>query len=218
MADSTPNGSRDMLQMVFQFQTSARAEVAHRVGLRDTALFLFLAASASLFGVALNESYRPVLYAIPLLGLGASQVFTQHNIVIGAITRYLGIEVTAWLRANYPNSPLPVQWNNSRSYLGMRGGAFTRPVLFSGLTLIVFPQALALVVVTITQSPSLLTFVGVLTGLASAGLSLSAILSAHRTRSAYEKELRRFSEAEHHLAKTRPTFDSKLPRSRTAGS
>ncbi|KAB1158761.1 hypothetical protein F6X68_10260 [Micromonospora sp. AMSO12t] len=191
---SSSSEQNDLLQIAFQFHSSARAEISHRVGLRDTVLFLFLAGSASLFGVSLNEPYRPVLYAIPLLGLGASQLYSQHTIFIGSLARYLGIEVSGWLHRNYPGRDMPIQWNNSESYLNIRSGGFARPLLVSGLVLIVLPQVAALVVIAAGGSMDFLDVCGLAVGALAIALSTVALVSAHRTRVRYAREMRSFAQ------------------------
>jgi hypothetical protein len=110
MSEVSQNDSNQLLTMVMQFHNSARAEILQRIGNRDTALFIFLAGSATLFSISARQTLRPALYAIPILGLGVSQVYSQHSTVIGAIGRYLGYELHSWLYRNYPNQNIPPQW------------------------------------------------------------------------------------------------------------
>jgi hypothetical protein len=172
----------DMIPMATQFHTSARSEIVQRVVLRDTILFLYLAGAASLFSVSVNRDFRAVLYLVPLLGLGASHMFSQHNNVIGALGRYLSVELHAWFASEFPDRPLPAQWDRSRSLLSMPGGGFIRPIFFAGLTLLVLPQAAATSIAFTTTHRSALSFVGASFGLLCVTLSITVIVSTFRTR------------------------------------
>lgn len=181
--------------MAAQFHNSARTEIIDRIKQRDTALFLYLAGTATLFGLSFSSRLRPVLYAIPLLGLGASQVFSQHSVVIGALGRYLGLELDQWLRRSFPNLDIPIQWDNSESLLWMRNGGFMRPVYISGLALIVAPEVLAVVAAATTSGAlSILDALGIAVGAAAIALSYLSIHSAYRARKGYTLELMRYAE------------------------
>jgi len=179
-----------LIQLVAQHHSSARAEIIQRITNRDTALFLFLAGSATLFGVSLNPGFDAILYAIPLLGLGASQVYSQHTVVIGALGRYLGIESEGWVRGAYPNVDLPVLWDNSESLLKMRGPGHLRPVLVSGIVLIALPQAIALILAAASGELLALDVVGIAIGFVSILLTVVGIVGAHRARVFYANELK----------------------------
>jgi hypothetical protein len=61
------------VDLLIAYFSSGRTELISRVGQRDNALLLFLAASTAVFGVAFGNVSRPaLLFAIAPLGLGAS--------------------------------------------------------------------------------------------------------------------------------------------------
>jgi hypothetical protein len=178
----------EVLLMASQFHASARSELVQRVVLRDTMLFLYLAGTASLFSVSVNASFRVILYFVPLLGLGATYTFCQHNTVIGALGRYLGVELHDWLRKQLPEANVPAQWDCSKSLLYMKGHGYIRPVLFAGLTLLVLPQVAAVAVAAATTKATGLTVVAFNVGVLCVLASIVALLSAYRTRNQYAQE------------------------------
>jgi len=100
------------------FQT-ARDELVHRIGQRDNALLLFLAAATAVFGASFGDVSRPaLLFSVAPLGLGASFVLAQHNDAIGALGEYCGMEVTDQaekiLRTRIPDS-----WDTSASLMAV---------------------------------------------------------------------------------------------------
>ncbi|MBP1780721.1 hypothetical protein J3R08_000571 [Micromonospora sp. HB375] len=193
--DSSDTPQSALLELAAQFHNSARTEIIDRIKQRDTALFLYLAGAATLFGLSSNSQFRPVLYAIPLLGLGASQVFSQHSVVIGALGRYLGLESDQWLRKSFPHLSIPSQWDNSDSLLWMRNGGYMRPVYLSGLSLIVAPEALAVAVAATTiGNRSILDALGIAAGVAAIALSYLSIHGAYRARKSYSLELRSYTQ------------------------
>ena len=197
-ADSLPtlikllDSADPLLVIAAQYHSSARMEITQRIGHRDTALFLFLAGSATLFSLSLSPNFRPVLYAIPLLGLGASQVYCQHSIVIGALGRYLGYELHSWVRQTHPGHEVPAQWDSSESLLEMKGGGYLRPILISGLVLIALPQVLALVIMIINRPAGLADILGLSIGGAAALLTIVLIVSAHQVRRSYACEMKSY--------------------------
>lgn len=132
------------VQLAVAYYESARAEILHRIGQRDTALFLFLASAATIFGVAISEKDSVLLYVLPLLGLGAAHVHSNHSNIIGALGQYLAIEVQAWVGSASPTGP-PVQWDASQSLRSLRSQPVIA-VLTSGLMLILLPSAIGLVI------------------------------------------------------------------------
>lgn len=198
--EESQSATNGLLELAGHFHGTARAEIIQRIGYRDATLFLFLAGSATLFGLALSDALRNVLYLVPLLGLGAAQVYSQHSLVIGALGRYLGLESDEWLRKNFPNREIPVQWDNSNSLLDMPGAGYMRPVYLSGLYLIVGPQAVAVAVLAWPLVNGLISgsafkpglqWIGVAVGLLAILASFLSITSAFRARKAYSKELRK---------------------------
>jgi hypothetical protein len=181
-----------LTQVAIQYHSSARGEITARVGHRDTALFLFLAGATTLFSLSLTETMRQVLYVVPILGLGASQVYSQHTIVIGALGRYLGLELHEWVRCSYPHSQIPVQWDSSDSLLSMRGAGYLRPIFASGIGLIVLPQILALSVMLEHLSPSVIDIFGIVLDLVSIILTVTVLWNMHMTRKKYAAEIREY--------------------------
>lgn len=190
--DRSGNEPYPLLALAVQYHSSGRSEIARRVGYRDTTLFLFLTASATLFSLSLNANYQSVLYVIPFLGLGASQVYSQHSLVIGALGRYLGYELNSWVRRIHGDQDIPPQWNSSESLLEMRGGGHLRPTLVSGLVLIVLPQILSLTVLLINVRPSVGNVFGLLIGGLASGLSLLFIAASHIQRKKYAQEMKSY--------------------------
>lgn len=105
------------LGLLTAYYESARAELIGRIGHRDNALLLFLAASTAVFGVAFGNVSRPaLLFAVAPLGLGAAFVVAQHNDVIGALGEYCGAEV-AEQAEGLLGGRVPDSWETSASLL-----------------------------------------------------------------------------------------------------
>ncbi len=103
------------VDLLIAYFNSGRTELISRVGHRDNALLLFLAASTAVFGVAFGNVSRPaLLFAIAPLGLGASLILAQHNDVIGALGQYCGIEV-AEQAERLLGGRVPDSWDTSAS-------------------------------------------------------------------------------------------------------
>jgi hypothetical protein len=82
------------INLLVAYFESGRQELISRLGQRDHAVLLFLGAATAIFGVAFGNITRPaILFAISPLGLGAAVVYTQHNTMIGYLSRYCGLEV-----------------------------------------------------------------------------------------------------------------------------
>jgi hypothetical protein len=77
------------LTLLVAYFQAARDELNSRIGHRDNALLLFLAAATAVFGAAFGQVEKPaLLFAIAPLGLGAALVISQHNDVIGGLHDY----------------------------------------------------------------------------------------------------------------------------------
>src|SRR4051812_49238613 len=86
---SAPSADRESRQeFLLHYYDSTRAEIIQRIETRDVALTLFLGAFAIILGVAVQFDVR-VLYLVPILGLGASQLRTNHIRAIYRATEYL---------------------------------------------------------------------------------------------------------------------------------
>jgi hypothetical protein len=137
--------------LAITYHNTARQELIQRIGHRDAALALFLTASAALFGFAVGSGgikgssfSRPVLlFAVPVLGLGAAIITSQHNNVIGALGHYLGNELHDAIDRLIPDDDLPVQWDSSSTLLAMGTNAKMR--VLAAVLLILVPQCLAIV-------------------------------------------------------------------------
>jgi hypothetical protein len=90
----------------------AKDESILRVQIRDQVLLAFLAATGTLFGIALGSANAyEVLLIMPYLALGASIIVSQHNSMIGAIGSFIAEETTTFLKEREEEeAPL---WENS---------------------------------------------------------------------------------------------------------
>jgi hypothetical protein len=181
MRSGLPPNSPPTMDAAWHFYNSARSELLQRVNGRDSTQFLFMAASATLFSVALGSKISQVLYAVPLLGLGVSQLYCHHNIIIGAIGKYVGAELDGWLKENQPNSAMPPQWDNSAALLGLNQSHLRR-ILSSGYILIVVPEVLALTFAALGHRPSAVDIAGLSLGLVAIAVSTIIVSTAYRTR------------------------------------
>lgn len=111
---------------------------------RDAAVPLYLAATAAVFGVAFgNAGQASLLFAIPAFGLGISMIYTQHDLMIGAISRYLATEYQEQVRAVLPGgTAAPLQWDLSIERRGLTSGFRLR--IGTVLVLVALPQVIAL--------------------------------------------------------------------------
>ncbi|WP_305788359.1 hypothetical protein [Symbioplanes lichenis] len=169
------------IDAAWQFYTSARNELLQRVSGRDSTQFLFMAASATLFSVALSSKISQVLYAVPLLGLGVSQLYCHHTIIIGALGKYVGAELDRWLKENGSGSEIPPQWDNSEALLGLKQSHLRR-ILSSGYILIVVPEVLALAFAAVGHRFSAVDYAGLSLGAAAVAISVIIVSSAYRIR------------------------------------
>jgi hypothetical protein len=163
------------------FYSSARAELLQRVNSRDSTQFLFMAGSATLFSIALSTKTNEVLYAVPLLGLGVGQLYCHHSIIIGALGKYVGVELDGWLKTQLPGSAVPPQWDNSRALLGLENSHLRR-ILSSGYFLILLPEVLALLVASLGHQPTPIDYAGLSFGIVAVIVSFVIITSAYRIR------------------------------------
>jgi hypothetical protein len=132
------------LQLAAVYHQSARAEIIQRITNRDQALFLYIAAAATIFGVALADkgSRAPLLLVIPFLGLGVAAIHAQHNTVIGAIGEYLGSELSPVVQdILHGRGPAPVDWDSSEVLVA--GRSIVRLRTLSGLALVTLPELAA---------------------------------------------------------------------------
>lgn len=178
-----------MVQLAAAYHQAARTEAVQRIGYRDTSLFLFLASSVTIFGVAVNDPSRiAVMYAVPVLGLGAAHVYAQHSRVIGTLSLYLAIDLEESVASIAGRGRTPVQWDNSESLL--RDGGNNLPVLISAMSLVVLTQTAALLLVLLTRDLSWLDAIGVAIGVPTTALTAVTLTAVHRTRMATIREIR----------------------------
>lgn len=92
-------------------------QLIERVKMRDNVILIYLAAIGTTFTVAYNESTNPeMLLIVPYLALGASILFSHHNILIGAILDFFKTEINEFISQNFNNQYVP-QYETSKSFL-----------------------------------------------------------------------------------------------------
>src|SRR5689334_15325438 len=85
-------------EVALEFYKTARAELIERIKLRDAALFLYIAAAATIFAAVLSgKASRATLVVVPFVALGATIVIAQHHQVIGDLGLYCGKELDYFL-------------------------------------------------------------------------------------------------------------------------
>jgi hypothetical protein len=178
-------------QLAATYHQTARTEAIQRLGYRDTALLLFMGGCATIFGVAIGQASRlSFLYAIPILGLGAANLYAQHSQVVGTLGRYLAIDLEKSVRVALGDVPTPVQWDNSDSLLNMDGNNL--PVFLSALMIIVMTQTSALLVISFGKSLHAIDALGMGVGLISITLTLFVLVSMYRLRMRFIMEIRSY--------------------------
>lgn len=123
-----------------------------RIDRRDSALFLYLAAVATLLTVMLPElrAQGGALLVIPVLGLAASLVYAQHNTVIGALGVYIGLELQRKADELVPEGAR--SWDASTTLCTLRGHIGSR--FWASLVMLVLPSILAIPLAAQALSPS----------------------------------------------------------------
>lgn len=108
-------------------EQTARAEIIHRVGLRDNALVLYLGAIGALVSVAgSGTSGKEILLIIPYLAFGATTIIEHHHTMIGVLSYYLAVELDSNYRKirefvpHWDSSPRIREVLNKRPYLIQR--------------------------------------------------------------------------------------------------
>jgi xanthosine utilization system XapX-like protein len=148
---SSPNNGLSVLKasepdptpLITAYHGSARSELIERISRRDTALFLYLAATATVATVLIKDYPAGAMgfLVIPVIGLGVALIHSHHNIVIGALGVYLGHELQAAVERLTGMKSLP-SWDDSQSLHTLHGHISAR--FGSGLIVIVVPQLLSL--------------------------------------------------------------------------
>jgi xanthosine utilization system XapX-like protein len=181
---SAANQRNPQLDLLVAYHASARAELVSRLSSRDSALFLYLAAVATIFGVVATDwSHRaPSLLVVPLLGLGATLVYAQHNTVIGALGLYLGRELHEVTQRITGSNDVVRSWDASKTLKSTRSHISSR--LASGLVLLLGPSASSCILV-LSERPSGLIKIGVVTGALLTFWSAIILVRSHRSRAAF---------------------------------
>ena len=130
------------VQLLVTYYQCARAEIVQRVANRDASVPLFLVVSGAVFSVALGTTNQVgLLYVIPAFGLGVSLIYSQHDHVIGAISRYLATEYQEQVKALPLQGAAPIQWDLSIERRGLKSGFRLR--IATVTVLVTLPQAVA---------------------------------------------------------------------------
>jgi hypothetical protein len=171
------------IELLLTYYSSARSELLQRIVQRDASLALFIGGTAAIYGVAIHDLQRSyaLLYLIPLLGLGASCIHSQHTRVIGAIGNYLTNEFEDSLKTVTGASQLPIQWDNSLSLLELRGTVAYR--FLANIVLLILPQIIALGVADYETRSIPLIFLGTSVGALFCGVSLTMEILNFKRRS-----------------------------------
>jgi hypothetical protein len=137
---------RDTIALLTSYYNAARSELIQRQVIRESALTLFLGASATLAGVALTGTgdRRWLLFFIPIVGFGASCVYIQHTTAIRALGKYLAIEFQEAAVAAVAPDTAPIHWDISQARAGLRASAGLRTT--ASMLLIVVPGLVAAIV------------------------------------------------------------------------
>jgi FtsH-binding integral membrane protein len=108
------------LVTVGKFYESARQELISRLQLRDNALFVFLATTGTIFGVAVGSTARlEILLIIPFLSLSLGFVVLQHHEVIGALGFFCERELGGFYQRKGIHKVL--QWDSSTTLVRFHG-------------------------------------------------------------------------------------------------
>ena len=189
------------VELVVAHHNSARAEIIMRITQRDSAVFLYLAATATIFGFAFNGAAKgsnaggwdslPLasLLFVPLLGLGATYIYTQHNDVIGALGQFLRSELDPYAsRLLGSHTLVPPQWDSSQSLADLRSHLSSSRA--SSITLLLTPAVAALAICWVQLPRTGLVTAGWLAGVAAVIDSAFVLIRSHRYRNARLASLR----------------------------
>jgi hypothetical protein len=181
------------VELATTYYSAARAEVVTRLAQRDSVLFLYLGAVATLLSVFLSkypQGLRGVV-VVPLLSLGACMVYSQHLTVIGALRVYLGEELHEDTRPIHGDRFR--SWEASAALVDLKGHVVSR--FLSSVVILIGPSAaaIALLITAMTDevvpssslTPLLLAF-----AIALAVGAVVTLMSAHWGRTRSDKALR----------------------------
>jgi hypothetical protein len=180
----------DAVGVVLAYYESARSEIIARIAHRDSVVVLFLGAATAVFGVGVGRrAQASVLFAIPVLGLGAAHILVLHNNAVGALGEFCAVECTAQMDG-LAGQRL-VHWDISSSLAGEAFSNFQTRLLASGF-LLGLPQvaAVALADVEVKSISGRLSGSGV--GLVSLLWTTRLFQQSHRSRVRHWENTQRF--------------------------
>ncbi len=188
-------GAREKAQMdlAMAYHNSVRTEIVYRLRQRDSALFLYLAAASTVisFGLTANSGGTPdarlSLCLVPLLGLGAAHVYSQHNDVIGAMGAYLRTELDEYTSRVLNPASAPTQWDSSTALSSLRSHRVS--ALWSSLTLVILPQLAALSAAVAALPPAPASVLGIAVGILACAYSAAILVRSYRQRAAHAQRL-----------------------------
>jgi hypothetical protein len=118
--------------------------MTQRVSNRDTILAFFLGGSATIMGIAISSTrLTPLLFVIPVFGMGASLVYAHHTRMIAALGRYLSIELQDTLIGHDMSLGSIRHWDNSLTLVRLKAPYLFR--IMTILAIVTVPQIAALV-------------------------------------------------------------------------
>jgi len=188
-------GAREKAQMdlAMAYHNSVRTEIAYRLRQRDSGLFLYLAAASTVitFGLTANSGRSPdarlSLCLVPLLGLGAAHVYSQHNDVIGAMGAYLRTELDEYTSQVLAPASAPTQWDSSTALASLRSHRVS--ALWSSVTLVILPQLAALSAAAAALPPEPASVLGIVVATLACAYSAAILVRSYRRRAAHAQRL-----------------------------
>lgn len=99
--DSTPKMATlsDLVTVATNYYRAAREELVERVKLRDQVLLVYLGFVGAVLGASLaKDAWREIGLILPFLGLGCAILVSQHNAVIGALIRFINMDLRRKLK------------------------------------------------------------------------------------------------------------------------
>jgi hypothetical protein len=162
-----PHAGTDLrVQLLITYYQCARAEIIQRVTNRDAYISLFLAAIGAVFSVALARPDQVgLLYVIPAFGLGMSLIYSQHDHMIGAISRFLATEYQDQVQALPIDGAALVHWDLSAERRGLKSGFRIR--IATVTVLVTLPQAVAVAVADTRLGLTVISILGTAAGAAT---------------------------------------------------
>lgn len=132
------------MDVALALYSSARSELLERIRLRDQVLMAYLAAVGALFTLAFGkEGNVKTLLTLPFLALGAAVLVSQHNDLIGALSRYCGKELDRCFADHGCKVP---QWDSSFAFQDLSAHAYAYRTLGAAFILMGTAVAASLIV------------------------------------------------------------------------